>query len=296
MEARGACACLKDLVSRWGVHDWRASEARINRHPQILTRIAGQHIHSLHVRSPRSDDGWSPHRVAAAYVDLMDRLGYETFAVQGGDYGALVAVEIARAVPNRLLGMHIRGSLAFPEGLDAGQVAAFSLLERDRLRRIQAFAVSESGYISIQSTRPWGIGAMAADSPLATLAWMYDKLQGWTHPPRERRRRRARASFRVRQRVSVPVHQWCWLRGRCRVRTVVRGSRTTCAPATPVGVISFAHDVAIRAFHDRQFNTARWTDVPDRGGHFAALEEPSRVVADIRDFFRVCRAPAAPTR
>lgn len=336
---------LQQLVPRWELHDWRASEARLNKHTHIHTRISGQNFHSLHVTSsranatpllllhgwpgsflefelmigpltdpvsaggtaddaydlvipshpgfgfstPLSKNSWTPRDVGVAYLKLMDRLGYESFAVHGGDYGALVAAEIARTAPERLLGVHVNGTLMFPEEIDDDIRASLTPLELDRLRRINEFAANESGYIAIQSTRPGLIGAMTGDSPVALLAWMYDKQQAWTHPPEV-------GGIDVLGERFVFDNACLYWFTNCSgsAAEVVYAETSRASPtrpdrATPVGAIMFAHDVGIRAFHERDFNVTRWTDIPGSGGHFAALEEPELLVADIRAFLSDCR-------
>ena len=126
---------------------------------------------------------WKRADIARAYLELMSRLGYERFAVQGGDVGAGVAPEIARLAPERVIGVHVNGSLGtFVGQLDEETAARLTPLEQDRLRRVGEFIQKEFGYIAIQSTRPALIGAMTADSPVGQFAWILDKLQAWTHP------------------------------------------------------------------------------------------------------------------
>ncbi|HEX8509950.1 MAG TPA: epoxide hydrolase, partial [Propionibacteriaceae bacterium] len=232
-------AVLRDLVDQWAAHDWRATERRLNQLPQVRTRIDGQTIHAVHVRStepnalplllthgwpgsflefervigpltdpeayggraedafdvvvpslpgfgfstPVTEPGWTTARIARTWVELMDRLGYHRFAVQGGDIGAGVAPEVGRVVPDRVVGVHVNGALGpFIAEVDDETAATLSEVEQDRLRRVEAFMQAEFGYIALQSTRPGLIGALTADSPMAQLAWILDKLQAWSHP------------------------------------------------------------------------------------------------------------------
>lgn len=99
---------------------------------------------------------WDTNRIARAWAALMQGLGYQRFAVQGGDIGAAVSPAVARAVPDRVVGVHVNGSNAFvpPDAVDEDTKKAMSELERDRLERIGRFMQAEMGYIAIQSTRP----------------------------------------------------------------------------------------------------------------------------------------------
>ena len=337
---------LRDLVSRWAEHDWRATEERLNALPQIITNIDGQNIHAVHVKSPHpdatpllllhgwpgsflefegligpltdpvahgggasdacdvvipshpgfgfsmplSDGAWPLERVAAVHLELMTRLGYERFVVQGGDYGAGVAPEIARSAPDRVIGVHANGSLGtFAGEADDEMIATLSPLDQDRLRRIGEFMQREFGYISIQSTRPGLIGAMTADSPVAQFAWILDKLQAWTHPTE------ASAIDVLGARFVFDNASLYWF-------TASGGSAASLVYAQPAAwgveaqssgvpsaVIAFAHDVGLRFAEEKANNIVRWTDVEGRGGHFAALEEPEMLVSDVRAFIRELR-------
>lgn len=337
---------LQTLVSHWADHDWRATEARVNALPQILTTIDGQNIHAVHVRSPHADatpllllhgwpgsflefeamigpltdppayggdasdafdvvipshpgfgfstplvgTDWKRSDIAAVMLELMTRLGYERFGVQGGDVGAGVAPEIGRLAPHRVIGVHANGSLgSFVGQVDDETAATLSPLERDRLRRVGEFMHKEFGYIAIQSTRPALIGAMTADSPVAQFAWIHDKIQEWTHPAE------TPAADLVGEQFLFDNASLYWFTATGGTAAYVGyaqdagwGSVPT-SSGVPTAVIVFAHDVGLRFAEEKTNNIARWTDVEDRGGHFAALEEPELLLADIRSFFRSLR-------
>ncbi|WP_166348967.1 epoxide hydrolase family protein [Phytoactinopolyspora limicola] len=240
--------------------------------------------------TPLAAGPWNVERHAAVYLELMSRLGYERFAVQGGDHGASIAPEIARMAPERVIGVHVNGGIGFFDGqMDEQTAAALTPLEQDRIARIGQFMESEFGYIAIQSTRPGVIGAMASDSPLAQLTWILDKLQAWTHPAE------AAATDVLGEQFVLDNASLYWF-------TATAGSSASVVYAqeggwgeqkqnsgVPTAVIAFAHDVGLR-FVDEPDNTiVRWTDIENRGGHFAALEEPEALLHDIREFLRPLR-------
>jgi pimeloyl-ACP methyl ester carboxylesterase len=333
---------LADLVARWRRHDWRETEERLNALPQLVTRIDGQTIHAVHVRSPHphatpivlmhgwpgsfleyegliapltdpvafggdaadafdvvipSHPGfgfstpleggdWTVKHTAAAFLQLMTRLGYDRFAVHGGDHGAAVAPEMARQAPDRVIGVHVNGSLgSFVGEVDAETAATLTPLERDRLRRVGEFMQREFGYISIQGTRPGLIGAMTADSPVAQLAWIYDKLQAWTYPAD------ADAVDILGERFVFDNAALYWLTASAGSSAQVGYALNNAwggpepSSGVPTAVIVFAHDVGLRFAEEKNHNIKRWTDVADRGGHFAALEEPEMLLEDVRAFF-----------
>jgi pimeloyl-ACP methyl ester carboxylesterase len=240
--------------------------------------------------SPVSESGWTTTRVAASWDKLMSRLGYARYGTQGGDIGAAVAPEVARVAPNRVVGVHTNGG---PGGFPAmplpdDVVATLSPIERDRIARVEAFMAEEFGYIAIQSTRPQTLGYGLTDSPVGQLAWIMDKFREWTYP-----RKVLPDSIISRDRLLTNVMMY-WLTGTAASAAYVGYMQSAAwgAPkinsGVPTAAIVYAHDVGVRQLADTDNTITRWVDV-DRGGHFAALEEPASLVSDIREFFRALR-------
>ncbi|WP_370013520.1 epoxide hydrolase family protein [Nocardiopsis sp. Huas11] len=235
---------------------------------------------------PVTDAGWTIERVARAWAELMDRLGYERFGVQGGDIGAAVSPEVGRQAPERVVGVHLNGPGPLPmEEVSEEERASLTGVERDRLDRIAAFMQEEFGYIAIQSTRPQTLGYGLTDSPVAQLAWIMDKFREWTHP-----RPTLPEQLIDRDRLLTNVMLY-WLTGTGSSAAYVGYAQDTAwgaAPAksaVPTAGIVFAHDVSIRRYCEHEHTIVRWTEATDRGGHFAALEEPDLLLADVRAFF-----------
>ena len=245
---------------------------------------------------PVAEAGWDTARIAKAWAELMRRLGYDRYGVQGGDIGAGVSPEVARQAPGAVLGVHVNGSLGAPlHGPDEAEQAGLSDLERDRVARISAFMTEEFGYIAIQSTRPQTLAAVLVDSPVGQLAWIIDKFREWTHP-------RSAAPDEVldidRLLTNVMIY---WLTGTAGSAAYVGYAQESAwgqvkePSGVPTGAIMFAHDVGVRRYAETENTITHWVDVPDRGGHFAALEEPQLLIDDIRLFFRTLRAAEEPT-
>lgn len=244
--------------------------------------------------SPLADASWDETRVAGAFVELMTRLGYERFMAQGGDYGAGVAPEIGRVAPDRVLGVHVNGTTGpMPQlPLSADETASLTDRERRAVADIEAFMWQQMGYISIQATRPGLIGTMLADSPVAQLAWIMDKFQAWTWPVDE-------PVFDILDRdtllANVSLYWFTATAGSAALtvygQTSGWGASKDRSPV-PLAVLNLAHDVAIRRYVEQEHTVARWTDL-DRGGHFAALEEPDVLVADLRAFAAQVKARAS---
>ncbi|PQP26545.1 epoxide hydrolase family protein [Rhodococcus opacus] len=235
---------------------------------------------------PVRESGWDTTRIAAAWAELMSRLGYHRYGVQGGDIGADVSPEVAHIAPDAVVGVHLNGNVGVPfHELDEAEQASLSPLEQDRRDRVSRFMSEEFGYIAIQSTRPATLGAALADSPVGQLAWIVDKFREWTHP-REALPHDVVGIDRLLTNVML-----YWLTDTASSSAYVGYMQESSwgadksASGVPTAVIVFAHDVGIRRYAEQEHAITRWTDVEDRGGHFAALEEPETLTADIREFF-----------
>ncbi|WP_225724625.1 MULTISPECIES: epoxide hydrolase family protein [unclassified Nocardia] len=238
---------------------------------------------------PVRESGWDRARIGQVWAKLMDRLGYSRYAVQGGDIGGAVSPEVARSAPDRVIGVHVNGGTNLPPfPLPEDELAELTELERDRIARIAAFMREEFGYIAIQSTRPQALAYGLVDSPVGQLAWIMDKFREWTFP-----RNVLPDKIIDRDRLLTNV-MFYWLTGTAGSAAYVGYASAQAwgePPANsgvPTACIVFAHDVAIRRYCETSNTITRWTDV-DRGGHFAAMEEPELLVADIREFFRDLR-------
>ncbi|MCU1407188.1 MAG: epoxide hydrolase, partial [Glaciihabitans sp.] len=183
-------------------------------------------------------------------------------------------------------GVHVNGSLGMPtQQLDDNELASLTALERDRYSRVQDFMRDELGYIAIQSTRPQTLAAALVDSPVGQLAWIVDKFMAWTFPWQELP---DRIVGRDRLLTNVMLY---WLTGTAGSSAFVGYAQPTIRGAVkeisgvPTGVLLFAHDVGIRRYAELENRITHWTDIEDRGGHFAAMEEPDLMVRDIVEFF-----------
>lgn len=233
---------------------------------------------------------WKRSDIAATMLELMSRLGYARFAVQGGDVGAGVAPEMGRLAPERVIGVHANGSLGtFVGQIDDETAASLTPVERDRLRRVGEFMQKEFGYIAIQSTRPALIGAMLADSPVGQFAWILDKFEAWTYPAD------TPAADIIGERFLFENAALYWFTASGGTAAYVGYAQDAGwgaqpeSSGVPTAVMVFAHDVGLRFAEEKANNITRWTDVEGRGGHFAALEEPDLLLHDVREFFRPLR-------
>jgi pimeloyl-ACP methyl ester carboxylesterase len=237
---------------------------------------------------PTRDKGWNVQRTARAWAELMRRLGYERYGAQGGDIGALVSPALGRVAPESVVGVHVNAaSVGFIPLGPVDEEARAGLDERElrSLAKIAEFTTDGYGYNALQSTRPQTLSYALTDSPVGQLAWIMEKFQAWTHSsaplPED-------AIDRDTLLTNVMLY---WLTGTAgsAARMYYENAHVMdWFPVTdsgvPTAVANFAEDVAIRRWSESANTVVRWTEF-DRGGHFAALEAPELLVADVREFF-----------
>jgi pimeloyl-ACP methyl ester carboxylesterase len=239
---------------------------------------------------PTHDSGWTSNRIAQAFVEVMRRLGYEKYGVQGGDYGAFVAPDIARVAPDHVIGVHVNAATYgfIPWGeVPEEELATYSEVEQQRLARLANYLADGNGYFQIQATRPQTVAYGLTDSPVGQLAWVAEKFIDWSYNPD------GLPAGAIDPDVILAHATLYWL-------TETAGSsarlywESTHAHGwpeptqVPVGVAAFAEDVAIRRHAEQGYNIVHWSDF-ERGGHFAATEAPDLFVDDVRAFFRKVR-------
>ena len=277
-----------DAVPLILIHGWPGSFLEFTDLVPLLTdfHLVIPSVPGFAFSTPLAGRDWTTSKVASAFAVLMSRLGYHHYAAQGGDYGAGIAPELARVDAEHCFAVHVNGSIgALMDQPSAEELAAASDIEQDRYRRVGDFFQNEMGYISIQSTRPQLIGELLSDSPVAQLAWMFDKFRNWTFPFDA-----SAADGLGRERILAQVALYWFTRSAGSAAHTVYaadagawGGRPE-RPAAPVGAIMFAHDIGIRRIAEQQYDIVHWTDINDRGGHFAAMEEPELLAADIKAF------------
>jgi pimeloyl-ACP methyl ester carboxylesterase len=240
---------------------------------------------------PTNDAGWNSERIAAAFAELMHRLGYERYGAQGGDFGAFISAAIRKVDKDHVVGVHLNAATYgfIPWGeVSEDELATLTDVEKARLERLKNYYNEGSGYFQIQATRPQTIAYALNDSPVGQLAWIVDKFKEWTFPKSELPEQ---AIDRDRMLTDVTIY---WLTGtgassaHIYYESMHSQSWDSAPPTTPTGVAAFAEDVAIRRYAEQANNIVHWTDF-ERGGHFAALEVPDLFVADVRTFFRQLR-------
>ncbi|MEV0388902.1 epoxide hydrolase family protein [Nonomuraea sp. NPDC050643] len=234
---------------------------------------------------PLTEAGWTDGRTAAALVELMARLGYDRYGVQGGDVSAFIAPLIGRAAPERVIGVHVNALLTFPTG-DPEVMGSLSETERGRLAGMEEWQERLGAYMRLQGTRPQTLAAALHDSPAGQLAWIVEKFQDWTDPaaklPED-------AVDRDRILTDVSVYWFTETAGSSAHTYYERfndvGAWGPVERGTvPTAVAVFPRDLSIRPLAEQVHNVARWSEF-GHGGHFAALETPDVLVTELRAFF-----------
>jgi epoxide hydrolase len=227
--------------------------------------------------TPVVETGWTMARVARAYDTLMRRLGYDSYGVHGSDGGALVGRELAVLDPEGFLGAHLLQLFSFPSG-DPAELAGFGEKEYAALAHLQWFQ-SVGGYNQMNGTRPQTVAAGLSDSPVGWLAYseLFENFGNGTSlvTPEQ-----------VLEQVSL---YWLTNTAASAVRYHYEQAHAGAEPVVAqgrIGVAVFSDDFqTIRSLAERDnANIQHWSEF-GRGGHFAALEVPEDVVADLRVFF-----------
>jgi pimeloyl-ACP methyl ester carboxylesterase len=241
--------------------------------------------------------GWHPGRVAAAWGELMQRLGYTRYVAQGGDVGAAVTDAIGRLAPDGLIGIHINLLLA---ALAGPTPQAESEQERAALEAINTFNTSGRGYFIEQATRPQTIGYALLDSPLGLAAWMLDhdtdSYVKITHAFLDGQP----AGNLTREHIvdNVALY-WLTGTGASSARSYWESGRAQALAAgqppppvsVPFGFTAFPGEIfrAPRTWVEQLYPTLSYFNAVDKGGHFAAWEEPELFSTEVRAAFRSLR-------
>ena len=237
-----------------------------------------------------AERGWGPEKMADVLAALMERLGYDRYGLQGGDWGGIIGRTFAGNYPDHVIGFHTNFILGGPPpGGDPseGVSEAESALRQERTR---AFAEG-SAYQDIQGTKPQSLGFGLNDSPAGLAAWIVEKFHGWSDNDGN-----VESAFTKDEMLTNITLYWVTqtITSSTRIYYESRHAQTTRPPVlfveVPTGAAIFPKEIYFtpRRWAEARYNIVRWTVMP-RGGHFAALEEPELLVDDVRAFFRELR-------
>ncbi|MFF4878189.1 epoxide hydrolase family protein [Micromonospora sp. NPDC000668] len=244
--------------------------------------------------------GWENGRIAQAWAELMARLGYTRYVAQGGDVGAAVTDAMGRQAPEGLLGIHVN-LLAGAIGIK-DQLPAKSEQERAAHDALNLFMMDGFGYFLEQSTRPQTIGYSLLDSPVGLAAWMFDHdtdsyykisralVDGKPVGGLTRDTIVDNVTLYWLTGTGASSARWYWEFGRFLAAAGASGQ----APppvSVPVGFTTFPEEIwaAPRSWVETVYPDPAYFNEADRGGHFAAWEEPELFSAEVRAAFRPLR-------
>lgn len=243
--------------------------------------------------------GWGPARMARAFHELMIRLEYTQYVSQGGDWGAIISELLAVQAPKGLLGIHINMPGTVPPSVlrhlrnfDPAPVE-LSDSEKAAYDRLLHFYRSGFGYAAMMNQSPQTIGYALSDSPVAMAAYLYDKFAEWTDSDGQ-----PETVFTYDEMLDAISFYWFTNTGTSSSRSYWEGAQVGSGPfdafdipKVPVAVTVYPAEIyrAPRSWGEKSFgNLIHWNEV-DRGGHFAAWEQPQVFCAELREAFRPLR-------
>ncbi len=244
--------------------------------------------------------GWDSGRMALAWAELMDRLGYTRYVAQGGDVGAAVTDAMGRQAPEGLLGIHTNLLLAAVGLKD--QMPAESEQERAAHDAVATFTTDGAGYFVEQSTRPQTIGYSLLDSPVALAAWLLDHdtdsyskisrafVDGEPVGNLTRDNIVDNVTLYWLTGTGASAARWYWETGRAQAAAHAAGQAPP-AVSVPVGFTTFPDELfaAPRSWVETVYPDLAYFNEVDKGGHFAAWEEPELFSTEVRAAFSSLR-------
>jgi len=227
---------------------------------------------------------------------MTEVLGYERFGAHGGDWGSTITEHIARSHANSVVGIHLTDvpfwhSLKTPDDLRS--------VEREYVDSVQQFQMKEGAYAMVQGQKPQTLSDALNDSPIGLAAWLTEKFQRWSDCDGD-----LDAVFTKNEMLTNAMVYWVTgsiggaflpyydvLRAGPPRWIAEAVKQKIGSDQVPAGFAMFPKDLSHppREWAERFFNVQRWTEF-EKGGHFAAMEQPEALAADIREFFRPLRS------
>jgi pimeloyl-ACP methyl ester carboxylesterase len=231
-----------------------------------------------------TEPGWGIPRIAAAWEQLMLRLGYERFGAQGGDWGSMVTARIGSTHTDHLAGIHLNMPIVIPLTPPEEMTEA----EADAVAGFTNYQQWEAGYSTQQSTRPQTVGYGLADSPVGQMAWIVEKFWAWTDCDGD-----PFAAVPADDLLDNVMVYWLTNSAASSARLYWESFKDIDVDtiSVPVGCSIFPHEIfrTSRRWAEGRFTDLRHFHELDRGGHFAAFEQPDLFVDEVRAAFRTMR-------
>ena len=229
--------------------------------------------------------GWNVPRIARAWDELVHALGYDHYGAQGGDWGAGVTTTMGEQRPDGLVGIHVNMAVAMP---DPATMDDLTPAEQRALDDITTHMKTGTGYSTQQSTRPQTLGYGLTDSPAGLCAWIAEKFWAWTDCAGDPEN--ALTKQQMLDNISV---YWFTATAASSARLYSESFNTShrAEVSVPAGISIYPREIIrpSRRWCEQRYTDLRWYHELDRGGHFAAFEQPASFVEQLRGFFRLVR-------
>ncbi|NBH03188.1 epoxide hydrolase family protein [Amycolatopsis sp. SID8362] len=232
-----------------------------------------------------AETGWTASRIATAWVELMRRLGYGDWAAHGGDWGSVVTTTLGAMRPEGLLGIHVNTPYVFPAQLPS----TLSADEQYAVDGLAHYAGDLGGSNHLQGTKPETVGFALADSPAGQAAWIYEKFQSKTDNDGL-----AEDALGIDDMLDAISLYWFTNSAASSARIYWENRSATMAGpklTLPVAVTVFPRDIPRipRSWIEDTYHNLIHYGEAEKGGHFAALEQPEILVREIRAGLRSLR-------
>jgi len=241
-----------------------------------------------------SGTGWDPDHIAQAWAELMKRLGYTRYVAQGGDWGAPITSAMARQRPAGLLGIHVNLPATVPadvqKAINAGEPAPAGLsdVEKAAFESVSDFSRKRRAYAAMMGTRPQTVGYGLTDSPVGLAAWMvdYNDVEPQRLLTKDEMLDDITLYWLTNTAVSSARIYW-----ENKSAILSAAGQKTAEISIPVGVTVFPDEIyrAPRSWTQRAYRNLIYFNEVDKGGHFAAWEQPELFSAELRAAFRSLR-------
>jgi pimeloyl-ACP methyl ester carboxylesterase len=295
-----------DAIPLMMVHGWPGSVAEFSKIVGPLTDPVahdGDIADSYHVIAPSlpgfgfserpSEPGYSPEKMAHILAGLMQRLGYEQYAIAGGDWGAIINRHLANNYPERLIGLHSNMVLAGPPADAAHRDDVPEAVSSLRTART-AYMQNEVGYQRIQGTKPQSLGYGLNDSPAGLAAWIVEKFHGWSDMPQGADGDLDDYFTKDELLTNIAIY-WFTETITSSARIYYENSKTPVAKPieyidVPTGVALYPAEIFItpRSWVAAAYDLRHYS-LMEKGGHFAALEQTESYLNELNTFFRLLR-------
>ncbi|KAI0128731.1 microsomal epoxide hydrolase [Xylariales sp. AK1849] len=299
---------VKNAIPLLFIHGWPGHFGEVLKILEPLGKGDGINTPAFHIIAPSLPNfgfsegtkrrGFATEQYAETLNKLMLKLGFEEYVTQGGDWGCHISRGLAHLYPSNCRATHLNFDSANPPGFLKNPVLAaqhavtpYSKREQHGVERTKWFMEEGSGYNKEQSTKPQTLGYGLADSPVACLAWIYEKLHDWTdsYPWTDEEVCTWISIYwfsTAGPAASVRIYYETQHNPENRPNKITREKMRTWSPGVKLGFSHFPQDLTVlpstwvQTLGDVVFEKEH-----DSGGHFAAFERPTELVEDVREMF-----------